>query len=82
MSGYQITGIIYIHIGMNRYLYREREREGEREREKETDGGIFFPLSFRSWFVVGAVVPELQASSRLASPCVGHRASRLPDVAE
>ena len=52
-----------------------------REREKERDGGVFFPLSFRSWFVAGAVVPELQASSRLASPCVGHRASRLPDVA-
>ena len=35
MNRYQITGIIYIHIGMNEWLKRytwERERERERER--------------------------------------------------
>ena len=34
MNRYQITGIIYIHIGMNE---RERETQRERETERETE---------------------------------------------
>ena len=34
MNSYQITGIIYIHIGMNEWV---REGEGERERERERE---------------------------------------------
>ena len=50
MSKYKITGIIYIHTGMNgcakfdirEFPQREREREGERERENSNSKTLFY----------------------------------------